>query len=149
MTDRMLADQIAIRELNAAYVDAVMRRDGTAMSSVWAPDGRWYFLGEWIEGRDAIIARWQNAMDGFPVVCHQMISEQISVSGDEAHSRVYLVEEVVTADQRPLKFVGVYNDICTRLEDGWHYSSRRFDLIYQGQGSLNPKGWQGYPGPDA
>lgn len=148
MPDRELADQIAVRELNAAYVDAVMRRDAEAMASVWASDGRWYFLGEWIEGLENIIARWRKAMDGFPVVCHQLISEQISVSGNEAHSRVYLAEEVVTADQQPLKFVGVYNDVCTRLEDGWRYASRRFDLIYQGPGSLNPKGWQGYAGPD-
>ena len=145
MTDRELVDLIAVRELNATYVDAVMRRDAGAMASVWARDGRWYFLGEWIVGREAILSRWQEAMNGFPIVCHQMTSEQISVSGNEAHSRVYLVEEVVTMEQRPLKFVGVYNDVCTRLEVGWRYASRRFDLIYQGPGSLNPKGWQGYP----
>jgi uncharacterized protein (TIGR02246 family) len=136
---------MAIRELNAAYVDAVMRRDASAMSSVWAPDGRWFFLGQWIEGRENIMARWHKAMNGFPVVCHQMTSEQISVSGDEARSRVYLVEEVITMDQKPLKFVGVYNDVCTRLDKGWRYASRRFDLIYQGPGSLKPEGWQGYP----
>ena len=147
MTVPVLEDQIAIRELNAAYVDAVMRRDASAMSSVWAPDGRWFFLGQWIEGRDNIMARWQKAMNGFPVVCHQMTSEQISVSGDEARSRIYLVEEVVTTDQKPLKFVGVYNDVCTRLHEGWRYASRRFDLIYQGPGSLNPEGWLGYAQP--
>lgn len=145
MTDREQADLMAIRELNAAYVDAVMRRDAGAMAAVWASDGRWYFLGNWIVGRDAILARWQEAMNGFPVVCHQMTSQQISVSGIEAHSRVYLVEEVVTKEQRALKFVGVYNDVCKRLEDGWRYASRRFDLIYQGPGSLNQKGWLGYP----
>ena len=148
MTDQELRDQIAIRELNAAYVDAVMRHDAGAMAQVWAEDGRWYFLGEWIVGRDAIMARWQEAMKGFPVVCHQMTSQQISVAGDQGHSRVYLVEEVVTADQRALKFVGVYNDVCTRLQDGWRYASRRFDLIYQGPGSLSQKGWLGYPPRD-
>jgi len=149
MPDSRLADQIAIRELNAAYVDAVMRRDADAMSAVWAPHGRWYFLGQWIEGRDNIMARWKKAMNGFPVVCHQMTSEQISVSGDKARSRVYLVEEVITSEQKPLKFVGVYNDVCTRLGEGWRYASRRFDLIYQGPGSLVPKGWLGYSGQES
>ena len=147
MTDATLEDQLAVRELNAAYVDAVMRRDTNAMSSVWAPDGRWFFLGQWIEGREHIMARWQKAMNGFPVVCHQITSEQISVSGDEARSRVYLVEEVVTTEQKPLKFVGVYNDVCIRLDEGWRYASRRFDLMYQGPGSLKAEGWLGYPKP--
>jgi hypothetical protein len=144
MTDHTLADQLAIRELNAAYADAVNRRDAVAWSSVWARDGRWFFLGEWIEDRDAIVARWQDAMSGFPVVYHQITSEQIAVSGDTAKSRVYLAEEVVTAEQLCLRFIGVYNDVCTRLDEGWRYKSRRFDLIYQGPGSLNPEGWLGY-----
>ena len=144
MTDHTLADQLAIRELNAAYADAVNRRDAVAWSSVWARDGRWFFLGEWIEDRDAIVARWQEAMSGFPVVYHQITSEQIAVSGDMAKSRVYLAEEIVTAEQLCLRFIGVYNDVCTRLDEGWRYKSRRFDLIYQGPGSLNPEGWLGY-----
>jgi ketosteroid isomerase-like protein len=149
VTDQELTDQIAIRELNATYVDAVMRRSASAMSSVWARDGRWYFLGKWIVGRDQILARWQKAMSGFPVVFHQMTSEQISVSGDGAQSRVYLVEEVITKDHQVVKFLGVYNDVCTRLDEGWRYSSRRFDLIYQGPGSLKAEGWLGYPKPDS
>ena len=144
MTDHTLADQLAIRELNAAYADAVNRRDAVAWSSVWARDGRWFFLGEWIEDRDAIVARWQDAMSGVPVVYHQITSEQIAVSGDMAKSRVYLAEEIVTAEQLCLRFIGVYNDVCTRLDEGWRYKSRRFDLIYQGPGSLNPEGWLGY-----
>jgi len=92
MNAKTLTDQIAIRELNAAYADAVIRRDAAAWSATWARDGRWYFLGEWIEGRDSIVARWQDAMNGFPVVFHQITSEQIAVSGDTAKSRVYLTE---------------------------------------------------------
>jgi hypothetical protein len=149
MTDQTLAGQLAIRELNAAYADAVNRRDAVAWSSVWARDGRWFFLGEWIEDRDAIVARWQDAMSGFPVVYHQITSEQIAVSGDTARSRVYLAEEVVTAEQLCLRFIGVYNDVCTRLDEGWRYKSRRFDLIYQGPGSLNPEGWLGYAQQEA
>ena len=144
MTDQTLFDQLAIRELNAASADAVMRRDAAAWSTVWARDGRWFFLGEWIEGRDAIVKRWQDAMSGFPVVYHQITSEQIAVSGDTAKSRVYLAEEVITAEQLCLRFIGVYNDVCTRLDAGWRYKSRHFDLIYQGPGSLNLEGWLGY-----
>lgn len=145
MTNPTSADQIAIRELNAAYADAVIRRDADAWSSLWAPDGRWYFLGEWIVGRDAIRARWMDAMRGFPIVFHQITSEQITVLGDEARSRVYLAEEVVTTEHASLRFVGVYTDTCIRLAEGWRYASRSFGLLYQGPGSLDPDGWLGYP----
>jgi len=146
MTEKNLLDQMAVRELNAAYADAVMRRDPDAWSSLWVEDGRWYFLGEWIEGRENIVGRWRDAMSGFPVVFHQITSEQITVSGDSAQSRVYLAEEVVTTEQVSLRFIGVYNDICTCLDEGWRYRSRRFDLIYQGPGGLDPEGWLGYAG---
>jgi hypothetical protein len=145
MTNPTSADPIAIRELNAAYADAVIRRDADAWSSLWAPNGRWYFLGEWIEGRDTIRARWQDAMNGFPIVYHQVTSEQTTVLGDEARSKVYLAEEVVTTERVSLRFVGVYTDICIRLPEGWRYASRRFGLLYQGPGSLDPDGWLGYP----
>jgi len=148
MTCQSLADEMAIRALNAAYADAVMRRDAAAWSSLWAHDGRWFFLGKWIEGRDNILARWQDAINGFPIICHHITSEQVAVSGDQAKSRVYLAEEVVTLKQLSLRFIGVYNDICTRLDEGWRYSSRRFDLIYQGPGSLKPEGWLGYTPQD-
>lgn len=143
MNGQALADEMAIRALNAAYADAVMRRDAAAWSSLWAQDGRWFFLGQWIEGRDNILARWQDAINGFPVIFHHITSEQVVVSGDQAKSRVYLAEEVVTLKQLSLRFIGVYSDVCTRLDEGWRYSSRRFDLIYQGPGSLKPEGWLG------
>jgi len=146
MINQTPADELAIRELNAAYADAVMRRDPEAWSALWAEDSRWYFLGEWIEGRDNILARWRDAMSGFPVVFHQITSEQIAVSGDTATSRVYLAEEVITTGQLSLRFIGVYDDICKRLDEGWRYRSRRFALIYQGPGSLVSEGWQGCHG---
>lgn len=144
MNNQTFTDQLAIRTLNAAYADAVIRRDAAAWSATWAPDGRWYFLGEWIEGRDEIVARWQGAMKGFPIVFHQVTSEQIEVSGDTARSRVYLTEEVVTTEQHALRFIGVYNDICVCRDARWCYQERRFDLVYQGPGSLAPEGWLGY-----
>lgn len=142
-------ETLAIGQLNARYCDAVMRRDSSAWRSLWHRDGRWYFLGEWLEGRDAVVARWEAAMAGFPVVYHRINSETIDVSGDEATGRVYLEEEVVTADGDALRFIGVYNDRYTREGGGWLYLSRRFDLVYQGPGTLRRKGWAGYPATTA
>lgn len=144
MTQNRL-ETLAVSQLNARYCDAVMRRDSDAWRSLWHDKSRWYFLGEWIEGRDAIVARWEAAMSGFPVVYHQINSEMIEASKDEASSRVYIDEEIVTADGDQLRFIGVYNDHCVRKGNNWLYLSRRFDLIYQGPGTLSQNGWMGYP----
>jgi hypothetical protein len=138
-------ETLAVSQLNARYCDAVMRRDSAAWRSLWHSKSRWYFLGECLEGPDAIVARWEAAMAGFPVVYHQINSEIIDASKDEATSRVYIDEEIVTTDGQSLRFVGVYNDRCVREGDKWLYLSRRFDLIYQGPGSINRSGWLGYP----
>lgn len=135
---------LAVSQLNARYCDAVMRRDSDAWRSLWHRNGRWFFLGEWLEGQDAVVARWEEAMSGFPVVYHQINSEIINASDDEASSRVYIDEEIVTADGDSLRFIGVYNDHCVKEDNNWLYLTRRFDLIYQGPGALVDKGWLGY-----
>jgi len=144
MTQNVL-ETLAVSQLNARYCDAVMRRDSDAWRSLWHRKSRWYFLGEWIEGQDAIVERWEAAMSGFPVVYHQINSEMIDASKDEATSRVYIDEEIVTADGDALHFIGVYNDHCVRQGNNWLYLLRRFDLIYQGPGALSQNGWIGYP----
>lgn len=144
MTHNLL-ETLAVSQLNARYCDAVMRRDSDAWRSLWHKNGRWYFLGECLQGQDAIVARWEAAMAGFPVVYHQINSEIIDASNDEATCRVYIDEEIVTADGNALRFIGVYNDHCVKEGHNWLYLSRRFDLIYQGPGALNRAGWLGYP----
>jgi len=144
MTEYSL-ETLAVSQLNARYCDAVMRRDSNAWRKLWHAKARWYFLGEWLQGQDAIVARWEAAMSGFPVVYHLINSEIIDATTDQATSRVYIDEEIVTADGTPLRFIGVYNDHCVKQGDNWLYRSRRFDLMYQGPGALNRKGWLGYP----
>jgi hypothetical protein len=138
-------DTLAVSQLNARYCDAVIRRDSDAWRSLWHSKGRWYFLSECLEGRDAIVERWEAAMSGFPVVYHQINSEIINASNTDASSRVYIDEEIITDDGDPLRFIGVYNDHCVKEGDNWLYLSRRFDLIYQGPGVLSRDGWMGYP----
>lgn len=136
---------IAIERLNADYCDAVLRRDAPDWGALWTEDSRWFFLGEWLEGNAAIVARWSAAMAGFPVVLHKIISQQIDPQGDTGTGRVYLEEEIVTADGDALRFVGVYHDRYQLSGDRWRYASRRFDLMYQGPGAIKADGWIGYP----
>jgi uncharacterized protein (TIGR02246 family) len=145
MSDQATADELAIKRLNADYCDAILRRDAQAWGATWADDATWVLMGEPTQGRDNIVAQWLATMEGFPVVFHQVTNEQIDIAGDTATQRVYLNEELITADQQALRFVGVYNDECIRTPQGWRYASRSFGVLYQGPGALIADGWMGYP----
>jgi hypothetical protein len=140
-----LADELAIRNLEARYCDAVIRRDADAWESTWAEDSVWEFMGQNIEGRDNILTFWKQAMDGFPMIIHQYFSGGLEINGDQASCRWYILETVLDIKRKSKQFFGVYNDDCVRIENDWFFMKRRFDLIYQGAGLLDAAGWQGYP----
>ena len=135
----------AIRKLNARYCDAIIRRDAKDWGSLWHEDARWFLMGNWMEGREAIVAAWEQALSGLPVVYQRMSGEIIEVHGERAVCRVYVDEQVVDAEGNALNFVGVYNDECLYTEDGWLYLVRRFDLITSNPGKLDGNTWMGYP----
>ena len=140
-----LSDELALRNLEARYCDAVIRRDADAWESTWASDGAWVFMGQVIEGRENILAFWKQAMDGFPMIIHQYFSGGIKIDGDQATCRWYILETVVDTNGESKQFFGVYNDDCVKIKNDWLFMKRRFDLIYQGTGLLDADGWQGYP----
>ncbi len=140
-----LEAESAIRKLNARYCDAIIRRDPIDWGALWHEDAKWYLLGNWIEGRDSIVAAWEEALSGLPVVYQRMSGEIIEVDGDSAACRVYVDEQVVDAEGTALNFVGVYNDKCVYRGEKWMYMVRRFDLIATNTGRLDVKSWMGYP----
>lgn len=140
-----VAAELAIHKLSARYCDAVHRRDGKTWSSLWAEDAVWDFMGQTITGRDNILATWEGAMAGFPIVYHTSHGAIINVQGERATCRWYINEEIVDANQQALRFVGIYNDVCCKHGDVWLFQHRRFDPIYQGAGALNGDTWLPYP----
>lgn len=140
-----LADELAIRNLEARYCDAVIRRDADAWESIWAVDGVWEFMGQTIEGRENIVTLWKQAMDDFPMIIHHYLSGGINIDGDNASCRWYINEMVINSMEESQQFFGVYNDECRKIENEWLFTKRRFDLMYQGPGPLDAAGWLGYP----
>ena len=140
-----LSDELGLRNLEARYCDAVIRRDADAWESTWALDGVWEFMGQTIEGRNNIVTLWKQAMDDFPMIIHHYLSGGINIDGDNASCRWYINEMVINTMGEALHFFGVYNDQCRKIENEWLFKKRRFDLIYQGPGLLDDAGWLGYP----
>ena len=66
-----LEDRIAIRELCETYADAVVRADAGDWGKVWSEDAHWDLMGNKVDGREAIVAFWKQAMSGLDGVSFQ------------------------------------------------------------------------------
>ena len=122
-------DVAAIRALNDAYADAVFRRDAGDWGALWAEDAGWSLMGMQVQGREAIVALWNQAMAGFAFVGFFVQHGAIAVSGDRAEGRIWTNEVLETLDGTQSRPVGRYDDIYVRGGDGWRFHHRTFTLL--------------------
>lgn len=122
------AAHLELHALLARYADAVMRRDPDDWISTWAPDATWYLAGHEVTGRDAILATWQGAMAGFPLVIHTVYAPHVRIRDGVARGRCTVQEILQTADGGARQVFGVYHDEFTR-GDEWLFQKRRFDVL--------------------
>lgn len=133
-----LADELAIRELIARYSDAVNRRDSAAWGATWATDAVWHIApGLSPEGRDNIVALWEQLMSGFPFVVQMPSACLVEVEGDQARCRFYLCEYGKREDGGGMLTLGVYHDRLRREKEGWRFVERRFHPLYSGPPDLS------------
>ena len=126
-------DRLAIRELVAAYGDAVTRNDAGDWGSLWAEDAVWSLLEmpgmERIEGRDAIVAAWIEAMKGFPFQVNIQTPGDTRVTGDTATGHVYTSELVKDTEGRRARWMGLYTDEYVREGGRWRFRSRSYRIL--------------------
>ena len=124
-----LEDRLAIRELIDSYNDAVARRDAEAWQATWTEGAQWELMGNLVEGRDAIVAVWQQTMQQLEIVVFQTAPGSLEVDGDEATGRVY-ASEVLKPKGAALRHVhGQYDDTYLRTDSGWRFATRRYRVL--------------------
>ena len=123
MSDRNVADELALRELVARYADAVCRRDAAAWGATWAADGEWQIMGQTVQGRDEIVALWERLMGGIPQVIQIPHEGLIEIEGDRASLRWYVTEQGKLADGSALVMSGVYLDECVKEDEVWLFQT--------------------------
>lgn len=127
-----IADELAIRDLAARYIDAVNRRDEAAWSATWAERGAWEIMGHRVEGRDGVVGFWRGAMAGFPFAFMQLGSGTLELTGgDEATGRWYLTEHLEQPDGSRVQVLGCYEDRYVREGGGWRFAERRYAILRQ------------------
>ena len=132
--------RIAISDLVHHYADAVVRRDADQWASTWAPDAVWE-LGKdrRVEGREAIVELWNNAMDGFKAVVQNVVNNGAAL--DDASGtgigRCYIMESWWRGDDSKGILLAYYDDSYIRGGDQWMFASRELVVQYSGPPDLS------------
>ena len=126
------ADELAIRQLVAEYIDAVNRYNGDDWIATWSEDAVWFLMGMEVTGKEAIFNLWQGAMGSFEFAIMMLNSGTISVDGDAASGRWYVTEHIKPKEGDPNLTLGVYDDKYVKQNGKWLFAERRYHVMYQG-----------------
>ncbi len=122
--------ELAIRQLAAAYTDAVNRGSADDAAEIWAPDAVLVFFGHEIHGVEAIHDGYRKTFGAFELLFQMTHSGLVHVQGDRATARWWISE----VNKRPRDddygvFYGLYQDEVVRTEVGWRFARRQLDEI--------------------
>lgn len=131
-----LEDRVAIAELHQTYADAVVRADADDWGKVWTEDAHWNLMGHAVDGRDAIVGFWKQAMSGLDAVSFHCIPSMTVVDGDRAVGRCQTQEYMKVKDGTTRAVGGLYEDEMIKRDGQWLYTSRKFRIVAE----YNPKG---------
>lgn len=126
-----LEDRIAIYELNAAYGDAVCRRDKEDFGATWAEDGIWHLpWGEPVRGREAIKSFWVEQIRNYPFHNFSSYTGALQVEGQRASGRVWTSERVQNIKGKEGVVTGRYDDEYVKIEGCWYYAAKTFTPLH-------------------
>ena len=132
-----LSDQLAVRDLLAAFADAVNRMRPADLRPLFTDDGEWVVTG-WgaPRGHDAIVALLDDLLVKWAMIFHAIHSGQVTLDGDRARGAWYISEFGQLHDGTEVRIAGVYHDDYVRGGDGrWRFSRRRYDGMFSRFGS--------------
>lgn len=122
-------DNLAIRELVESYNDAVMRFDENDWSSNWVDDARWDTGGGLIEGKQAVVSAWLQAMSAFSFVGFFASAGPIRIDGDAATGVWYQQEFLHQKDGGRIDVVGRYQDDYVKQDGRWLFAKRIYSVL--------------------
>lgn len=134
----MTRDPIA--ELVHFYADAVVHRNGDQWGATWAPDAVWELgRGRRVEGRDAILELWHNAMGGFSAVVQTVLNGTYELNEDAGTGtgRWYIQEHMERGDGDKGTLLAHYDDSYVRVDGRWLFASRELVVHYGGAPDLS------------
>lgn len=125
---------VAVQRLQAAYGDAVTRRDWGAVRSLFVHDAvvhldtrtRPAFT---LEGPDAVVEFVARALEPFVFFEMALLNAVVHLEGDHATGRVYICEIRHDRAGRQTIAYGLYRDHYARREGDWRIAGRRYSSL--------------------
>lgn len=124
----LLEEKDRIRELLASYCFHYDEAQFDRWLALWTDDGILDVDGQQIRGRAGLEAFTQAAVlvDGKPPMKHLVLNEIISVEGDTASARCYLLVVRRPADGAIVpSTAGTYEDRLVKRDGRWYFAQRR------------------------
>lgn len=137
-----LVDRALISDLMMTFARALDERDWDAYASTYTEDGV-LNIGDFVqlEGREAIRSATASprGLGGYSGTWHGSSNHSITVSGDTATLRSYLLGVHMLSDSRRdhADGAGWYDCELVRTEDGWRFARVRITEIWLAGGQLN------------
>ena len=123
-------DELALHNLSATYADAVNRMDSDSWINCWAKDASWRLMGNTANGRDNILALWQQMMAGLEHVLMLPSSGAVNINGNTATGHWYLQEVTRDKTGKAATVISRYADSYRKIDDHWYFQTREHQLMY-------------------
>lgn len=141
---------LAVERLQAAYADAVTRRDWADVRALFEPDAVVHIDTRTrapfsLEGPDALVEFIDRAIAAFVFFEFTILNRTVDVDGDAATARLYICELRLDAAGTWSEAYGLYRDRYRRRDGGWRIAGRRYSSLAR----RGPDGAEGFPLPDA
>lgn len=124
-----LEDRIAIRELHETYADAVVRADAEDWGKVWTEDAQWTLMGTTVDGREAIVTLWKQAMGALDAVSFVCFPSATLIDGDRATGRCQTLETLKYNNGTTRAVGGLYEDEMVKRDGVWRYTRRVYRMV--------------------
>ena len=127
---------VALHRLQAAYGDAVTRRDWAAVRVLFDPDAVVHLdlrtrPPVTLEGADALVDVIDGAVARFAFCELTILNATVDVEPDqeEATGRLYICEKRVDQDGAWSEAYGLYRDQYRRRQGSWRIAGRRYSSL--------------------
>ncbi len=141
-----ISDRIEINDLLTRYTVAIDTKDWNLLDTCFTPDAQVdYTTSGGTKGAYPEVRKWlEKALAAFPMTMHFISNSTVTLKGDEAQSRTYVINPMgfpVKDGSLHIFTVGAYYvDQLVRTDDGWRIANRFEEQAYL-EGSL-PKALQ-------
>ena len=121
-------DELAIRQLAAAYADACNRMSPTDMASVYAEDGELIalqFSETPIKGKGKLERVFTRLISERDFIFYMIFSGIVNLDGDKATARWWVSElRQVKGEDHIVTMLACFQDEVVRLPEGWRFARR-------------------------